>query len=834
MTKDAPSKQGQNLNFKDLLQRSTQLLADVETADAPQINKSLESIHEQSRKLALKNTRSTDAQSKGDLLMAQRGFNVEKYRRALNAIDLKAAFEPLEPLRETDIDGYLRHEHNMILLSAVEEAKKLTSNHFYKNYDNYLDQDWRSAKIELVRILDLNHGSEKNGQSVVVSNYQTKPYLQSGLKPNSHTPGRQGMTKLDFPMSGYAGAVARFNHASSGQEFYPIIREFMRCARELDQPEMKRRNILSCWEIIRQMVDEEELETTGVLDPHYEFSKEKLIHGALKCLERQYDNHLRVALQQRSAQYEYAETKDVVREYVKSEFNKLGDARNTCQVYNDVPIWMELYYLLRCGDYSTAYDRASEYAGISSQFVQEDVVNQLKILKELGVSNIGGELRQSQRNGTEKMETYKELVMVFINRIRSEKKGYKPIDTAEDWIWFHLGLARSNPAYLNDLAATVNKYGPQHFSAKRDSLLFFKLLLLTQQFEKAIEYLCGRDMDDFQLEATHYAIALNRYGLLHTNPELSDPLIKTVNNTIRINFAFLVLDYTRIFSATDQHIAAEYFALFLPNQGAVFKRFILQTIVEARDPSVLLGTVDSKCARQSGYLERLLQDQQILEIVDCSAREYENMGLSSVAIELYFLAFAYNEDAKTDTHKSREYLKSVLRIVNNELSRVMIEGNDDRDQVISTAINKVQERFNQGSLHTRLRQEDREYSTFITLLELTKFFNMVRDSQWKQAIDVMQRLQIVPLTVDSATTLAVRRYRTTDDAVRLRISEIIDATMTAIYKNYLEEKQRGNRSALGALKDKSNALLTFAGMIQESVSREVYARLMRMDQLIIQ
>lgn len=60
-----------------------------------------------------------------DYLLAGKGFDVEKYRRSLSKIDLKTAFEPLEPLAETDIDGYLKHEHNMIILTAIEEAKKM-------------------------------------------------------------------------------------------------------------------------------------------------------------------------------------------------------------------------------------------------------------------------------------------------------------------------------------------------------------------------------------------------------------------------------------------------------------------------------------------------------------------------------------------------------------------------------------------------------------------------------------------------------------------------------------------------------------------------------------
>ncbi len=57
-------------------------------------------------------------------LLAGKGYDAEKLSRTLNSINLKTTFEPLEPLAEADIEGYLRHEHDMIILTAIEESKK--------------------------------------------------------------------------------------------------------------------------------------------------------------------------------------------------------------------------------------------------------------------------------------------------------------------------------------------------------------------------------------------------------------------------------------------------------------------------------------------------------------------------------------------------------------------------------------------------------------------------------------------------------------------------------------------------------------------------------------
>lgn len=58
------------------------------------------------------------------ILLARQGFDTEKLTQNLSSIDLKTTFEPLESISETDLESYLKHEHELIVLSAIEEAKK--------------------------------------------------------------------------------------------------------------------------------------------------------------------------------------------------------------------------------------------------------------------------------------------------------------------------------------------------------------------------------------------------------------------------------------------------------------------------------------------------------------------------------------------------------------------------------------------------------------------------------------------------------------------------------------------------------------------------------------
>ncbi len=63
-------------------------------------------------------------------MLSGQGFNTDRLSRDLNAINIKTTFEPLEPLVETDLDGYLKHEQDMIVLTAIEESKKEVNNRY--------------------------------------------------------------------------------------------------------------------------------------------------------------------------------------------------------------------------------------------------------------------------------------------------------------------------------------------------------------------------------------------------------------------------------------------------------------------------------------------------------------------------------------------------------------------------------------------------------------------------------------------------------------------------------------------------------------------------------
>ena len=58
------------------------------------------------------------------ILLGSRGFDVPKLSQKLESLNAAKTLEPIEPVWETDIHGFLRNERENTLLAIIEESRK--------------------------------------------------------------------------------------------------------------------------------------------------------------------------------------------------------------------------------------------------------------------------------------------------------------------------------------------------------------------------------------------------------------------------------------------------------------------------------------------------------------------------------------------------------------------------------------------------------------------------------------------------------------------------------------------------------------------------------------
>ncbi|KAJ1506372.1 hypothetical protein HMI56_000644 [Coelomomyces lativittatus] len=217
-----------------------------------------------------------------------------------------------------------------------------------------------------------------------------------------------------------------------------------------------------------------------------------------------------------------------------------------------IPIWVMLFYLLRCGQHAEAL----QYASCTTFQASDDAFphylrawcGQHVVLNP----DFHGPIRAyySALIQTPSVDPYKLAVYKLIGQCDVRHKKLEPnmIVSTEDWLWVRLMLLGSEFT-IRDLHEEVAKLDPKILKATSTSSTsipsssssstsmsmstsiststsslpsptkYFQLLITCGLFEKGITYLYGYPM--YQLEALHFALALMYYGCLRI-PE--DPL----------------------------------------------------------------------------------------------------------------------------------------------------------------------------------------------------------------------------------------------------------------------------------------------------------------------
>ena len=60
-------------------------------------------------------------------MLGSRGYDIQKVSQKLESLSAAKTFEPLEPVRDTDIHRFLKNERENALLAAIEQARKNVS-----------------------------------------------------------------------------------------------------------------------------------------------------------------------------------------------------------------------------------------------------------------------------------------------------------------------------------------------------------------------------------------------------------------------------------------------------------------------------------------------------------------------------------------------------------------------------------------------------------------------------------------------------------------------------------------------------------------------------------
>ncbi|MBN3311040.1 NUP93 protein, partial [Amia calva] len=812
--------------FGELLQQAEQLAAETEAiSELPHVERNLQEIQQAGERLrsrTLTRTSQETADVKASILLGSRGLDIFHISQRLESLSAATTFEPLEPVKDTDIQGFLKNERDNALLSAIEESRRrlLSIN--------------SEAVCLIIQQSDKIH---RNLHTLLAAGEDALDFSQEAEPSFVSEVGAPGRSALDNVEMAYARQIYAFNEKIVSGHLHPNLGDL--CASVAESLDDK--NVMDMWTMVKQMTDvllvpaKETLKSRIAVETEMGF-----VRQALQFLENSYKTYTMVTVSGNLYQAQLGGvpgTYQLVHSFLNIKLPGPMPGMQDGEVEGH-PVWALVYYCLRCGDLSAAMqvvNRAQHQLGEFKNWFQEYMNSPDRRLAPTTENKLRLHYRRVLRNSA---DPYKRAVYCLIGKCDIADNHGEVADKTEDYLWLKLNQVcfeddtSSSPQDRLTLPQLqkqlLEDYGESHFAANQQPLLYFQVLFLTAQFEAAVAFLFR--VERLRSHAVHVALVLYELRLLLKSSGQSAQLLSQVPGDPpmirRLNFIRLLMLYTRKFESTDPREALQYF-YFLRNekdsQGeSMFLRCVSELVIESREFDMLLGRLEKDGSRKPGVIDKFAGDTTA--IISKVALEAENKGLFEEAVKLYELA--KNPD-------------KVLELMNKLLSPVISQVSapqSNKERLKNMALG-IAERYRTHGI----AGEKSVDSTFYLLLDLITFFDEYHAGHIDRAYDVMERLKLVPLSQDSVEA-RVAAFRNFSDEVRHNLSEVLLATMNILFTQYKRLKgagaatpgrlQRSMEDRDSELRSQARALITFAGMIPYRMAGDTNARLVQMEVLM--
>ncbi|XP_040266139.1 nuclear pore complex protein Nup93 [Bufo bufo] len=814
--------------FGELLQQAEQLAAETEgVTELPHVERNLQEIQQAGERLRSRTMTRTSQESanvKASVLLGSKGLDISHISQRLESLSAATTFEPLEPVKDTDIQGFLKNEKDNALLSAIDESRRRTFAMAEEYHRESMLVEWEQVKQRILHTL-LASGEDDLGFS-----QEAETSYISDL-------GAPGRSSLDNVEMAYARQIYVYNEKVVSGNLKPNLVDL--CAAVAEKLDDK--NVSDVWAMVKQMTDVLLVPASDTMKSRCSVQMQMaFVRQALRFLEESYKTYTMTSVYANLQQAQLGGvpgTYHIVRSFLNIRLPAPIPGLQDGEL-EGYPVWALIYYCLRCGDILAAQqvvNRVQHQLGEFKNWFQEYVHSDDRRLCPATENKLRLHYRRAVRSST---DPYKRAVYCIIGRCDVADNHNEVADKTEDYLWLKL----SQICFDDDTSSSpqdrltlpqfqkqlLEDYGESHFAANQHPFLYFQVLLLTAQFEAAIAHLFRTERT--RCHAVHVALALFELKLLLKSSSQSAQLLSQEGGdpigVRRLNFVRLLMLYTRKFEPTDPREALQYF-YFLRNEKDsqdknMFLRCVSELVIESREFDMLLGKLEKDGTRKPGAIDKFSRDTN--PIISEVASVAEQKGLFEEAAKLYDLA--KNPD-------------KVLELTNKLLSPVI-------SQISSPQSNKERLKHMALSIAERYRSqgvtaEKSVNSTFYLLLDLMTFFDNYHAGHVDVAFDIVDRLKIVPLSQDTVEE-RVAAFRNFNDEIRHNLSEVLLATMNILYIKYkrlkssgpstLGKPQRGLEDKDSVLRSQARALITFAGMIPFRMSGDTNARLVQMEVLM--
>ncbi|KAI8644553.1 Nup93/Nic96-domain-containing protein [Parasitella parasitica] len=835
-----------NKKLRQILERSKMLLPTSENTGIPEIQRTWSQLERDIKQMSERIQPTQELHAKAHYFLASNGIDTE---HMTTPMDTSQTFTLVEVENNTDLERFLGEEHEKRLINIIESKRAQNVDDFETFYSNQFEEIHQSIK--------------KERQQEIENAVDYKEY-----EKNSNA-------TLVVRINDYANVVANLNNERLKNSDFDLIQNLANI-RNMSELRKAQDCAFETWNIIKYLVDKSDITgrsegrftKTYASQSYQEFSAIKTRRALISTAKSWLENQASVAINETLNRH--AQTIKIggnpsfshrLNAFINLTFKAAsGWSDKRLEIVDDSPIWVFMFYLIRCGRLELAaqfVDTNREKFAEDRKFVLyfEEYVNAeyhcvSKATQEAILADY-----HTLEYGEQAVDPFKVILYKILGRCELHKKTlFEVIHTTEDYIWLQLTLVREvtdeesysfNRYRLCDLQNHVSTYSSNYFDPENTNpWVYFRILILTLQFEKAIDFLYKQK--NYRLETVHFAAALVYHGLLRiipanqTDTKLMFITENAKNQVHYFNFPRLLYQYVQVFLSESRQNALQYLyllSLYSPTNGyhdqsmiQLAKLTVCQFILDTKDFETLLGTTNDTLKpgliqSQKSLLYIDSKDKYTEEIMYPTAEKCIQMGRCLDAVNIYVLAHDYNNMVDALARGLNDALKQSQddRIMDCTLS-------DESNTTIVEFATRTMQDYDRFEAFTEVISPQRQ-STIRILIQLLKFRTAYEQNEYQRALQQLEQANIVPLAHDHRFNRnLVQQFDSLDEQIKSNVPEILLNVMDILYKTWAHQNVRPTalkQFASSDLENRARAILIFAGSIQYNITNDIMARLNR-------
>ncbi|CBJ27707.1 Nuclear pore complex protein Nup93, putative [Ectocarpus siliculosus] len=823
---------------------------------------------------------------KGGSMLARNRFDPESLTRAVNAVHLRGGYQPLQPLGETDIEGYLAHHHDMIVLTAVHGTRAAAEECSLVRQREWEVDSWRETKKALMG--EAMNGGVSSCGGVGPSSFSGVSMLRgpSGVggageqgRVHPETPRPEGsLAVVAVPPAGgvippvsavpptttdtasrlsalEVGHLAVIRALNDTDGKFPLATRLAASASTVVTPGVKNgpeHAYFNALKMLETMLEGEGWEGAGAS------TSRSRLDGTLDFLQKQFkqviDDQVKRAREAGTVDASTVRDTDTglpfkVRAFMrldrKSKFVVGGGA-----MLSQLPVWPQIFLCLRCGGRAdaSAIARAAAESPENSRCTPQELELLTKVSELLAQGKtenaFGGAIQQAFHSMRDGEDSFKQSVLNILSASDDKKVTRINKETIEDYMWFKLSFVGSDVESSEILESAKARVSGRDARRRFDpdgtnTYAYVNVLLYTQQLEAAVAFLHWKGQ---HLAALHMALAMSHHNA-YTAGERTSGTPHDHNHypgdggepgpaPTLVDLMARVVE-GRIDS--DPQMCVEYM-LRLPVPVAVECIGALCVEMGAEKAARFLGYIQTDGNRKRGDLDRFLTEDTVEDVAFNAAQKAEDAGRKEDAMTFFGLSCDWEKMAGLLQEKLAENLdpQAEKRAFWKELGTT-----------IYTLLNTL----SQGPDSS----ESRALATkgVGQMLRLMDFYVFLSNRELFKALIELEGAGMLPSSQEEAAGLAdTIRRRGPQDTVTAVLPHALENGMQCVRHHHLEVKRElhgggtGGRidgqqwiasreKRLAELEAKGRAMVGFAGRLSDMLPASFVADLSRVEANII-